>query len=46
VPHNKSEKINNQQNHDALKEEAVNVKSDKMQARSPNMNGINKNNET
>ncbi|WP_197081067.1 hypothetical protein [Gordoniibacillus kamchatkensis] len=45
MPHNKSETINSQQNHDSMQEEAITVKAGKAKDRPPSLNGINKNNQ-
>lgn len=46
MPHNKSQTINKQQNHDSILEEATTIKANKASVRSPSLNRINKNNQT
>lgn len=42
MPHNKPEKIHNQQNKDSIQEESIAVRPDKAAKRAPNLNGIPK----
>jgi hypothetical protein len=46
MPHNKSEKIHEQQNQDAILEEAATLKTEKAKDRPSSLNGISKNAET
>jgi hypothetical protein len=46
MPHNKSQTINSQENHDSINESAITVKANKASVRAPSLNGINKNNQT
>ncbi|WP_193726717.1 hypothetical protein [Paenibacillus guangzhouensis] len=42
MPHNKSQKINNQNNKSRMKEEAVTPSTEKTSHRSPSLNNISK----
>jgi len=42
MPHNKSEKIHNQQNEASLKEPVTDTKAEKTAKRPPSLNGIEK----
>ncbi|MEC0128186.1 MULTISPECIES: hypothetical protein [Paenibacillus] len=42
MPHNKPEKIHNQQNKDSIQEESIAVRPDKAAKRVPSLNGIPK----
>ncbi|MDK8194883.1 hypothetical protein QP794_32875 [Paenibacillus sp. UMB7766-LJ446] len=42
MPHNKPEKIHNQQNNDSIREEHIAVRPEKAAKRAPNLNGIPK----
>jgi hypothetical protein len=46
MPHNKSQTINSQENHDSVNESAITIKPNKASVRAPSLNGINKNNQT
>lgn len=43
MPHNKAEKINNQQNNARFTEEAITLKENKAKELPPNLNNIDKN---
>lgn len=42
MPHNKPEKIHNQQNKDSIREESIAMRPDKAAKRVPSLNGIPK----